>query len=171
MRAPPRQFVNAFALAAAPLLVTRPASAQLEDFRAALARAGTAVSAIRSDSIQLNVVVAGHLRENTAAIDRHNAVWPDGICHYQREPSECQPWIDEAARLNTEKANIIQEGEALSTQIRDNKQRFALSMSTIRVLRLLNTLREWHDREVMPCTTMAPEPAYRCLYTAWERHP
>jgi hypothetical protein len=51
--------------------------------------------------------IAASLRANTAAIARHNAVHPSGVCTYpEGRPEVCAPWIAEAKRLNTEQATL-----------------------------------------------------------------
>ena len=52
--------------------------------------------------------VAAQLRQNTAAVAKHNAQHPNGTCTYPAgHPEVCAPWIREAARLNAEKTRLV----------------------------------------------------------------
>ena len=86
------------------LLLFYPASANAQQWKAAL-QAEQAQNASRLSQINKEgQPIAAQLRQNTAAVKSHNAEHPDGTCTYpEGHPEVCTPWIEEAARLNAEK--------------------------------------------------------------------
>ncbi len=94
-------WLSAFVPALLVLLVSTEARAQ--QWKDAL-KDEKAKNGVRMDAInKKGAPIAAELRQNTAAIDRHNAEHPDGVCTYpEGHPEVCEPWIKESKVLNTE---------------------------------------------------------------------
>jgi hypothetical protein len=96
------------------LLLSYPASTNAQQWKAALeaeqAQNGTRLSQINEEGEP----IAAQLRQNTAAVESHNAEHPDGTCTYpEGHPEVCTPWIEEAARLNDEKEQLVSQLQPL----------------------------------------------------------
>jgi hypothetical protein len=96
------------------LLLSYSASANAQQWKAAL-QAEQAQNASRLNQInEEGQPVAALLRQNTAAVTSHNAEHPEGTCTYpQGHPEVCTPWIEEAARLNADKEQLVSKLQPL----------------------------------------------------------
>jgi hypothetical protein len=90
------------------LLLSYPVSTNAQQWKAAL-QAEQAQNASRLSQIDKDgEPIAAQLRQNTAAVQSHNTEHPDGTCTYpEGHPEVCTPWIEEAARLNAEKEQLV----------------------------------------------------------------
>jgi hypothetical protein len=96
------------------LLLSYPVSTNAQQWKAALeteqAQNATRLSQINEEGEP----IAAQLRQNTAAIESHNAEHPDGTCTYpEGHPEVCTPWIEEAARLTAEKEQLASQLQPL----------------------------------------------------------
>lgn len=88
-----------------------------QDWKSALqteqAQNATRINAIDAQAGPL----AAQLRQNTAAIQAHNAAHPDGTCTYpQGHPEVCTPWIQQARTLNTQKQSLVSVLQPLANE-------------------------------------------------------
>jgi hypothetical protein len=96
------------------LLVSYPVSTNGQQWKVAL-QAEEAQNASRLSQInKVGEPIAAQLRQNTAAVKSHNTEHPDGTCTYpEGHPEVCTPWIEEAARLNAEKKQLVSKLQPL----------------------------------------------------------
>jgi glucose/arabinose dehydrogenase len=96
------------------LLLSYPASANAQQWKAAL-QTEQAQNASRLNQInEEGEPIAAQLRQNTAAVASHNAEHPDGTCTYPQGHREvCTPWIEEASSLNAKKEQLVSKLQPL----------------------------------------------------------
>lgn len=99
------------------LMLSFSGSTRAQDWKAALLTE-QASNNTRIDQINaLGKPIAAQLRQNTAAVARHNAQHPNGTCTYPAgHPEVCAPWLREAATLNTEKARLVAKLKPLADE-------------------------------------------------------
>src|ERR1700722_4824721 len=96
------------------LLLSYPVSTNAQQWKAALeteqAQNATRLEKEKGEGERKRAEV----RQNPPAVASHNAEHPDGTCTYpEGHPEVCTPWIQEAARLNTEKEQLVSQLQPL----------------------------------------------------------